>query len=701
LSRHTSPPTAGSTVAQAGEHIGEQPLREQPIALAMQQPVDRCAIQADRRPREVGWCVAVTALKLALAVGPARWSARSDEASEVVSEAAPRCRSPPRSDGFPAESEDVPVLRAIKQAIDLIGREHRRRWALLIILALIVSLVEMVGAVLVYVLLALVAGPSGDVELPVVGDVRARFPGATDEGFLLGVVLVMAAFFVGRAVLRVAASYVQARIAHNAGARLSTRLVDGYLRWPYEQHLRRHSALLIRNGHHAVMEMIGSVLLPAIKVAAESVLLIGMLTLLAAIAPLATVLAVTVVGGAALLLLLIVQPRLKVLGRVSHQEAGTTLEIFQQSLHGLRDIKVLGRESFFSSAYSASRRRMARAQYLHDTAWQLPTILIETALLSFILMYFSLAVLRGDDAADSLSVLGLFAYAGLRLLPSLQHIVSGLNNLKYAAAPLEDIHADLIAIRKQAGSLVQPKPLPFTERITVNDLTFRYGGASTSALNDVALTVDKGEQIGICGPTGGGKTTLVDLLAGLLQPSGGRILIDGIDLRGNERAWQQNLGIVPQMVFLIDDTLRRNIALGVADEAIDEAALAEAVRLAQLYEFVEQLPEGLDTTVGERGIRVSGGQRQRIAIARALYRRPSVLVFDEGTSALDNATEAHLMDAIEGLRGSHTILLVAHRLSTVQNSDRVVFLSNGRVEAIGPYEELFAEHPGFRKLAAR
>ncbi|MEY3019528.1 MAG: hypothetical protein RLZZ272_512 [Actinomycetota bacterium] len=213
------------------------------------------------------------------------------------------------------------------------------------------------------------------------------------------------------------------------------------------------------------------------------------------------------------------------------------------------------------------------------------------------------------------------------------------------------------------------------------------------------LTIRRGETIGICGSTGGGKTTLVDVLTGLIPPTRGRILVDGVDLAGRERAWQAATGVVPQTVFLTDDSLRANIALGVRPKDIDRDALAAAVDLAQLRDFVSSLPDGLDTVVGERGVRVSGGQRQRIAIARALYRRPELLVFDEGTSALDNLTERELIAALDRLRGSHTVVMVAHRLSTIRDADRVVLVEGGRIAAQGTYDELLATNAAFRRLA--
>jgi ATP-binding cassette, subfamily B, bacterial PglK len=231
------------------------------------------------------------------------------------------------------------------------------------------------------------------------------------------------------------------------------------------------------------------------------------------------------------------------------------------------------------------------------------------------------------------------------------------------------------------------------------DVSFRYEGTESDALSDVNLAIHRGEQIGICGPTGGGKSTLVDLISGLLAPTSGQVLVDGRDIESNMRGWQRNLGIVPQVVFLIDDTLRRNIALGIPDKEIDEEAIAQAVRLAQLDEFVSLLPKGLDTVVGERGVRVSGGERQRVAIARALYHQPEVLIFDEGTSALDNLTERELMLSLQKLRGAHTVLLVAHRLSTVRESDRVVFVRDGRIAGIDTFDGLMNSNTSFGQMA--
>ena len=587
----------------------------------------------------------------------------------------------------------------VKQAYDLVGRERPLRWVLLVALALLISGVEMVGAVVVYALLALVIDPSGAVELPLVGDLRQQFDGVASDTLLLGVVSVMGVFFVLRAVLKVSAKYVQARVAHNAGARLSMRMFEGYLRWPYPMHLTRTTSELIRNGHQAVKEMIGQVLLPTIRTVAECFIVVGLLIVLVVLAPIATLAAIVVIGGTAVLLLLFVQPKLKALGRIRHRESRSTLSTLQQGLFGIRDVKVLGRERAFAREYGRSRARMARASYLKEAAGHLPNAMFELSLMMFIIGYFAFTVIQGGGARGTLSILGLFSYAGLRLQPSIQSIIQGLNSLKFAAASLEDLHHDL-QLMADIGDASRPAyPLPFDKELRLERVGFRYESAERDAVQDISLVIRPGEQIGVCGPTGGGKTTLIDIITGLLHPTCGRVTIDDQDLSDVERNWQANLGIVAQIVFLIDDTLRRNIALGVPDDRIDDDALLEAVQLAQLDSFVADLPEGLDTTVGERGIRISGGQRQRIAIARALYRKPQVLIFDEGTSALDNSTEADMMTAIEQLRGDHTIILVAHRLSTVRNCDRIVFLEHGQMTGLGSYDELCANNVVFREMA--
>jgi ATP-binding cassette, subfamily B, bacterial PglK len=591
------------------------------------------------------------------------------------------------------------MIETVRRTFHLMARERRSRWWLLVALATFASVLEMVGAVLVYVLLGLVADPSGEIDLPLLGDIRGLFQGVDESSLLLAVAGLMAAFFIFRAAAQVFVTYVQNRVAHNAGARLANRLAVGYLYLPYAFHLQRNSSDIVRNANQSILGLISQAVLPMIHVAADSILALGLLTVMLVVSPLATALAVTVVGGAAVLLLFFVQPRLKLQGRAYHAAHGATMRALYQPLNGVRDIKVLGREAYFGEVYRRSRDRLARTMYLRGTLTDMPRHVIELALIGFMLAFFALAVVTGAAQEEVLSTLGLFAYAGLRLQPSLFRIVKGLNELKFANAPIEDIHADLLLVEEATRAVDAGEVLPFDSELRLEGVSFSYEGTDEIAISDVNLCIPAGEVVGICGPTGGGKTTLVDLMTGLLVPTGGLITVDGVDLAGHERAWQRNLGVVPQMVFLTDDTLRRNIAFGVPDHEIDDRALTTAVDLAQLRSFVDKLPDGLDSEVGERGVRISGGQRQRIAIARALYRGAKVLVLDEGTSALDNATEQQFMQALDALRQDRTILMVAHRLSTVRDCDQIIYVEDGRVAGVGTYESLSRDNAGFRSLA--
>jgi ATP-binding cassette subfamily C protein len=311
-----------------------------------------------------------------------------------------------------------------------------------------------------------------------------------------------------------------------------------------------------------------------------------------------------------------------------------------------------------------------------------------------------LVTLQGRDHATIVPLLGLYGYAGFRLLPALARVAAKLQRLNFGSAAVNQVYEDYVHLAKAPKLPASDvAPLPFAREIRFDAVSYTYPGGSRLALKDISLVVPYGASVAIVGPSGGGKSTLVDILLGLLVPDSGRILVDGVDTATSIRAWQRNLGYVPQTPYLLDDTLRRNIAFGVPDADIDEQAVAEAVRMAQLTDLVASLPNGLDSAIGERGIRLSGGQRQRIVIARALYPRPAMLILDEATSELDNLTEREIGAAIDALAGQKTILIVAHRMTTVRNCDVIVFLVEGRIADMGRYDELVARNPNFGRLA--
>ena len=583
------------------------------------------------------------------------------------------------------------MREGIRHAVVLATADGRRPWIGLVVVAVVASLLELAGAALVYVLLALLADAGGALSLPVIGDLREVVGTEDEQALLLGLGAVLGVFFVVRGGVQVLQAHLQSRVSERTGARLSRELVLGYLRMPYTFHLERNSADLIRNAHAAVDGVIGFVFLPVVRLVAELVTIVALLALLAAVAPLATALAIAALGLTAVLLLRFIQPHAQQLGWTAHDLDRDTLRAIQEPLASIRDVKVLGREAAFADTHGAWRDEMARVRTRHATLGALPRTVMELAVLGLVLAVFAIAVASGTDTRDTLSTLGLFAYGGLRLLPSIRRVVGSLASLRYAQAPLRTVVEELQAIRDGAERPDTGIAADLLhDALELAGVELAHPGERAPALRGVDLRIERGTTLGVCGPTGGGKTSLVDVITGLVPPTAGRVTVDGTELDALGTSWRRQLGVVPQEVVLLDDTLRQNIALGLAAPDVDEAAVQEAVRVAQLAELVASLPDGLDTLVGERGVRLSGGQRQRVAIARALYRRPAVLVLDEGTSALDRDTEDALVAALDDWSWAHTRVVVAHRVASLRHCDRVVQVEHGRITATGTYDQLAA-----------
>ncbi|MDP9100548.1 MAG: ABC transporter ATP-binding protein/permease [Actinomycetota bacterium] len=591
------------------------------------------------------------------------------------------------------------MVTTLRQALAVVGVERRRRWLLLVGLALFTSVVEALGSLLVLALIRMATATSSRLDVPLLGDLSRRFPHQSRGSLVLAIGLTLGLFFLCRGILLCWQVYAQNALAQRTGVAISRQLIKGYLAMPYVWHLQRNSSELIRTSYDSVDRVAAYVLLPAVVMFSEGLVVIALLLVLLSTAPLATLLAVAVLGPVLLALARFVRPRLGLLGEETQSLVQQTLKDLQQAFEGSREITLLGKQAVFEGRLAATRDRLATVTYRRAALVEVPRYSIETAGMLFILLFLTIGLNRATPGGQPLAVLGLFAYAVLRLMPSVNRGLAYSNLLKFGGAALEQVHRDLTLIGSQParGEASQPRPLRST--LALVDVGFRYPSGDGDVVSELNLTINAGESVGIVGPTGGGKSTLVDIVLGLLPPTRGRILLDGQDLGDDLAGWQATIASVPQMIFLLDDTLRANIAFGVPDGLVDEDALSEAVQLSQLSTVVADLPRGVDTDVGERGIRLSGGQRQRVAIARALYRRASVLVFDEGTSALDTLTEAELVADIERLKGSRTVITVAHRLSTVRQCDRIVVLDGGRVQAVGTFEELEIASELFRRLA--
>jgi ABC-type multidrug transport system fused ATPase/permease subunit len=481
----------------------------------------------------------------------------------------------------------------------------------------------------------------------------------------------------------------QARFAYEVQAQLSQRLFALYLRQPYTFHLQRNSAQLIRNVISEV-SMLADAIISALNLTTEFLVLLGITALLLAVEPVGTLIAVLVLGVAAGIFHYALRMHVVRWGATRQLHDGLRLQHLQQGLGGAKDVKLLGRESNFIDQYREHNNASARVGRYQATLQMLPRLWLEVLAVTGLATLVLTMIAQDRAMATIVPTLGLFAAAAFRLMPSVNRIIYAAQVVRYNLPVVNSLHEEL---RLEVAEPKVEKPHTSARRdfrtdIRLAGVAYSYPTAAAPALADLTLVVRKGESVGFVGPSGSGKSTLIDVILGLLAPSAGRVLVDGQDIQTDLRAWQDQIGYVPQSIYLTDDTLRRNVAFGLPDSEIDESAVVRAVRAAQLHEFVDTLPEGLDTIVGERGIRLSGGQRQRIGIARALYHDPAVLVLDEATSALDTATESFVMQAVNALRGRKTVLIVAHRLSTVENCDRLCRLDGGRIVAHGSKSEV-------------
>lgn len=589
------------------------------------------------------------------------------------------------------------MTSTLKQILLLMGPARRARWALLVLGALLVSLIEAFAALLVALLLSTIVAPDQPLNIPLFDQVGILSDDGSTRSALGALVI---GVFLARAGLLVIQAYAQGRVAHNTGAEISSRLLGGYLRMPYEWLLRRDAGELVRNVYASSAEVVAYILLPLIQGISELLVLMGLAIILAVAAPIPAVIAAAFLGVVVATVHRSIRPRLYRYGHEVSASHSVTLQALQQALSGVREIKVLEVEGAVVQQFASQRRAFSRANYMRSTLTEMPRVAIEGSVAIFTAVLLMVAVISTEAPENVLSVAGLFAYAAFRALPSVSRILNAVNNIKFGQAPLQAVYNDLVLVEPtdpRTPAHVLSEPL---EKLSLVHVSFRYANGQPPALKDVSVQVMGGEVLGIAGGTGSGKSTLVQIMAGLLVPSSGDIRINS-SLVTSPWRWGHILGLVSQEVFLSNDTVRRNIALGVPDELIDEDRIEEAIELAQLRETVHHLPAGLDSVVGDRGMRLSGGQRQRIAVARALFRDPDVLILDEGTSALDVITEVDLIAALKAARKPRTIIHVAHRLTSLRSCSRILVLEAGQLIDEGCFDELAGRNEAFRQAAQR
>lgn len=578
-------------------------------------------------------------------------------------------------------------------------RRRRRQFVLLLVLMVTSAFAEVVslGAVLPFI--GILTAPEQVWDNALVQDF-ARFFGITSpQGLILPFTLLFAAAAVVAGLMRILLLWTETRLAYSTAADLGIEVYRRTLYQPYPTHVARSTGEVIA-GVYKVDAVVNGVLVPVPRFISSTILVVAITTALIVVDPVVAVIGLLGSAGAYAAVTWISRSRLRRNSERIATEQTQVVKSLQEGLGGIRDVLLNGTQQVFSDMFGRSNAPMRRAQGDNVFIGLSPRFMLESLAMVLIAGLAYVMSLRDGGVAAGLPVLAALALGAQRLLPGLQQAYASWASLAGSRASLLDVVELLEQPIPEAALGPPPAPLGLSESIQLEAVRFRYADDGPWVLDGFDLAVSKGERVGFVGSTGSGKSTTLDLVMGLLEPTEGRVLVDGSPIVGDRlRAWQHTIAHVPQFIFLADTTWTENIAFGVDPDAIDTKRVREAARRAQIAGFIESDPKGYDATIGERGIKLSGGQRQRIGVARALYKQASVLVLDEATSALDNTTEQQVMDSIDALDEDFTILIVAHRLTTVELCDLIVEIDGGRIVAQGTYDELLESSPTFRQMA--
>lgn len=593
-------------------------------------------------------------------------------------------------------------MKLINKFLDLLSPPEHKRAALLLGMILTMALLDMIGVASIMPFMAVLANPElveTNALLSAAYSASGRFGVTTTEHFLFVLGICVFALLVISLAFKALTTYAQVRFTLMSEYSIGKRLVEGYLHQPYSWFLSRHSADLGKTILSEVGTVINQGVTPMMNLIAQGAVAIALLMLLILVDPQLAIIAGLTLATAYALIFGVTRGLLERIGRervIANQGRFTAVS---EAFGASKEVKVGGLEQAYIQRFADPAQTYAKHTATAQVISQLPRFALEAIAFGGMLLVVLYLMAQSGTFASALPIIALYAFAGYRLMPALQQIYGAVTQLRFAGPALDSLHTDLMSLKPEYPNQ-SSDTIALQEAITLKDMTYHYPGAQRAALKGISLSVPARSTVGLVGSTGSGKTTTVDLILGLLTAQEGTLEVDGqIITEHNRRAWQRAIGYVPQQIYLADDTVAANIAFGLDAKDIDQEAVERAARIANLHEFVvNELPLQYQTTVGERGVRLSGGQRQRIGIARALYHNPQVLILDEATSALDNLTEQAVMEAVHNLGHGITIILIAHRLSTVKDCDTIFLLEKGELKAQGTYSELCVFSQAFKQM---
>ncbi len=582
------------------------------------------------------------------------------------------------------QEKKVTLLQKVSYLFD---RKQKRQIAGLALLILIGGLLETVGVSMLLPVVQAIMDPEQLMENELVGKVTKALHIETSRQLIILMLGALIALYVVKNAYLLFQTYVQNTFVTRNRNRMISRVMREFLNRPYEEYLGADIPTVFRLTDSDIPNAF-QLILVMIQMVTEIVVAGFLCIVLVVVSPVMSLFIFCIFLGMTLMITKVLKPRLNAIGHKNQQIQSRIAKWRIQSIYGLKDVKVLHREEFFVRNYYESGAIGADVARNYAVFNNLPRLLIETIFMASMLLFIMLYMLRGGNITVLIPQLSAFAVAGIRVMPGTNRINTYLSEIAYSQPCLDylyenltanmkmDVNGSVTGLARGGGAQTQEVRTHLQDKIVLDHITYAYPNTEKNIFTDAHMEVKKGQSVGIMGPSGAGKSTVVDILLGLLRVQAGTITCDGANIFDNYADWLSKIGYIPQSIYLIDESIRDNIAFGIDGDKIDDRRIWEVLEEAQLKEFVEELPEGLDTTIGDRGVRISGGQRQRLGIARALYHNPEILVFDEATSALDNDTEKAVMDAINNFHGRKTMVIIAHRLNTIAKCD-VIYKVDG------------------------
>ena len=592
-------------------------------------------------------------------------------------------------------------MNKLKKLLKLFNQRERKQAYLLLVMITIMAFLEMIGVASILPFIAVLANPEV-VETNYFLNNSFKFLNAFGVKninqflFFLGVIVL--ALLLVSLLFKALTIYVQTRFVQMREYSISKRLVESYLRQPYDWFLNRNSGELGKSILSEVTLVVTNGISPLMELASKGMIVIAMLVLLTLTDPKLMLIIGFTFSSIYGLIFMSAQRYLRRIGKEHLISNKLRFSLLNEVFGAIKEVKLAGLEKIYRNRFSEPAYNYARHQASLQILNQIPRFGIEAIAFGGMLLIILYMMSDTDNFSTILPIITVYAFAGYRLMPALQKVYSSINKLKFMGPAIDNLYKEInntsLSVENNNNDIFQ-----FKKNIVLSISNFNYPNASKTTLKDINITISAKSTVGLVGATGSGKTTVVDIILGLLETQGSTVKVDGVDIKKNIRSWQKNIGYVPQHIYIADDTIAANIAFGVNPKKIDYDMVEKVSKISKIHDFIiDSLPEKYQTTVGERGIRLSGGQLQRIGIARALYHNPQLLVLDEATSALDNQTEKAVIDAINNLRNDITIIVIAHRLNTLKDCDNIYVIDNGRIKTQGKFKNLFQSSEVFEAL---